>query len=94
MNIKLHAPSSKHNTVWKPFRHRLLRISKEDEENLYQEEVDMLEKLVGKVEDFKGDTISLDYLRPDCDQIVEELMFPVPEWAQGKSLTKRVSTKK
>ena len=51
---------AKHNlkgAVWKPFRHRLLRISKENDDNLYQEEVDMLEGLVGKVEDFQGDSI-------------------------------------
>ncbi len=59
---------SKHNlkgAAWKPFRHTLLRISKEDDDNLYQEEVDMLEQLVGKVEDFEVESISLDYLRPD-----------------------------
>ena len=37
----------------------------------------MLEGLVGKVEDFQGDSISLNYLRPDCDQLIEEMMFPV-----------------
>ena len=71
---------AKHNlkgAVWKPFRHRMLRISKENDDNLYQEEVDMLEGLVGKVEDFQGDSISLNYLRPDCDQLIEEMMFPV-----------------
>ena len=71
---------AKHNlkgAVWKPFRHTLLRISKENDDNLYQEEVDMLEGLVGKVEDFQGDSISLNYLRPDCDQLIEEMMFPV-----------------
>ena len=50
----------------------------------------MLEGLVGKVEDFQGDTISLNYLRPDCEQLIEEMMFPVPEWAQGECLRKRV----
>ncbi len=81
---------SKHNlkgAVWKPFRHRLLHISREEDENLYEdlyeEEVDMLQQLVGKVEDFKEDSISLDYLRPDCEQVTEELMFPVPEWASS-----------
>ena len=50
---------SKHNlkgAAWKPFRHRLLKISKDDD-NLYQEEVDMLEQLVGKVEDFEVESI-------------------------------------
>ncbi len=84
---------AKHNlkgAVWKPFRHRLLRISKENYDNLYQEEVDMLEGLVGKVEDFQGDIAY--YLKPDCDQLIEEIMFPVPEWAQGECLRKRVCT--
>ncbi len=52
----------------------------------------MLENLVEKVHDFKGESILLDYLRPDCEQLVEEMMLPVPEWAQGEFLRKRVST--
>ncbi len=85
----------KHNlkgAEWKPLRHKLLGISKSEEDDLYEEDVDMLGKLVGKVEDFKGDSISLEYLRPDCEQLVEEMMFPVPEWAQGECLRKRVNT--
>ncbi len=49
----------------------------------------MLKQLVGKVEDFEEESISLNYLRPDCQQIVDELSFPVP---QGESLKKKVCT--
>ena len=52
-------------------------------EDLYEEEEDMLQQLVGKVEDFKENSISLDYLRPDCEQVTEELILPVPEWASS-----------
>lgn len=80
---------SKHNlkgVAWKPLRHRLIGFSKSGQENLFQEEVDMLERLVEKMDDFQGDSISLDYLKPDCEQLAEEMMFPVPAWAQKEFL--------
>ncbi len=55
--------------------------------------MDMLQQLVGKVEDFN--IIILGLFAAVCEQVKEELMFPVPEWAQVYSSSLNVGyTKK
>lgn len=72
--------------VWKPLRHRLLDIAHHNDDEIYDEEIKMLSKLSWKFENFTGTSISIDYLKPDVDQIDEEMLLPVPEWAEEKKL--------
>ena len=58
----------------------------EDWNDLYKEEEEMLDLLPRKADDFKGDTISIDYLKEDTDQTAEQLALPLPKWADGENL--------
>ena len=82
--------SSVHNLKgeeWKPLRHRLLNMAHtEDWNDLYKEEEEMLDLLPRKAEDFKGETISIDYLKEDTDQTAEQLALPLPKWANEENL--------
>ncbi len=45
-----------------------------------------------KFTDCKGTSITLDYLRPEISQIPEELLKPVPVWAQEPQLSDIVNS--
>ena len=71
----------------------MLKIAKEEnDDNLYQEEIELLDQLKGKVESFSGDSIPIDYLKPESEQVITELLLPVPEWAQEEQLNNYFST--
>lgn len=88
--------SSTHNLKgksWKPLRRRLLNISKaKDVSEIYLEEEEMLSQLPTKFEKFDSDSISIDYLKPDVDQTSEEMLIPLPLWADEDELKKNMET--
>lgn len=53
---------------------------------MYIDEEVMLEAAPYKFEVFQGSTIIIDYLRQDTDQKPEEMVLPLPLWAEPNTL--------
>ncbi len=73
--------------TWRGPRLELLNIATKqlDNEGIDEEDEDMIGMVPFKVKG-KIDSISLKYLRPDCEQQIEECMLPLPNWCHEEEL--------
>lgn len=71
--------------VWKSARLEVLKMARESDETMECEKQELLSMVPYKAES-SIDTISIGYLRPDCEQDRIESMLPLPTWCHDNEL--------
>ena len=52
----------------------------ESDTEWFEEEWEMVQSMPSKVNNFTEEGIDISFLKPDCEQVAEEMLLPVREW--------------